>query len=318
MNGKVLVTGGGGFIGSHLVDQLARECPEVIVYDNFAGGSQVNLSKAMKSGRVRIVEGDVLDSGAISSLLHDVTRIYHLAALPEVRAGQEHPDEIWRVNVEGTRTLLETMRQAGIGFELFFASTSTVYGDAGILPTPETYGPLKPISLYGASKLAAESAISAYSSSYGFRSVSMRLANVVGARSTHGVLHDFIVKLRSRPEELEVLGDGRQRKSYLHISDCVSAFTGIAEHLDTSFDVYNVGSDDSIDVATIARIVIEEMGLDSAIRFTGGVDGGRGWAGDVKTMLLSTGKLKEIGWSPKVGSEASTRLAVRELLRGSG
>lgn len=315
MNGRVLLTGGAGFIGSHVADELVDEDFDVIVLDNFLSGSRKNLAQTIDRGNVRVVEGDVLDRALLSSLVPDVSVVYHLAALPEVRIGQENPDKVWRVNVEGTKVLLEAMHGAGKGYDLIFASTSTVYGDSHTLPTPEDYGPLKPISFYGASKLAAEAMISACSFSYGFRSVAVRLANIVGARSRHGVLHDFIEKLRSNPDELEVLGDGRQTKSYLHISDCISALTEIHRHLDSQFEVYNVGSDDYVDVATIAKIVIQEMGLNSIIRFTGGVGGGRGWAGDVKTMLLSNHKLKGLGWSPKLGSEASVRLAVRELLR---
>jgi len=316
MKGRVLLTGGAGFIGSHVADRLVDEGHEVIVLDNFMSGFESNLAEAMGKGTVRVVEGDILDRGLLSSLVPDVSGIYHLAALPEVRMGQENPADVWRVNVEGTVVLLEAMHGAGKSYDLIFTSTSTVYGDSLVLPTPEDYGPLKPISFYGASKIAAESIISAYSYSYGFRSAAVRLANIVGARSRHGVLHDFVKKLRSNPGELEVLGDGRQTKSYLHVSDCVSALAEISKHLDSPFEIYNVGSDDSIDVATIARIVIQEMELSSSIRFTGGIGGGRGWAGDVKTMLLSTRKLKGLGWVPKLGSEASTRLAARELVKG--
>jgi len=317
MNGRALLTGGAGFIGSHVADRLVSEGFDVIVLDNFASGTEGNIAGAKGKGNVRIVRGDVLDRGLLASLVADVSAIYHLAALPEVRLGQESPDEVWLVNVEGTRSLLEAMRGSGKVYDFMFASTSTVYGDSLALPTPEDYGPLKPISFYGASKLAAEAMVSAYSFAYGFRSAAVRLANIVGARSRHGVLHDFIEKLRSDPDELEVLGDGRQTKSYLHVSDCISAMDRISRHLGSPFEVYNVGSDDSVDVATIAKIVIDEMGLNSNVRFTGGVGGGRGWPGDVKTMLLSTRKLKNLGWSPKYGSEGSVRLAVSEMLRGA-
>jgi len=315
MNGRALLTGGAGFIGSHVADKLASECLEVILLDNFASGTERNISEAMEKGNVRVEKGSVLDRGLLTSLVSGVSTIYHLAALPEVRLGQENPEEVWLVNVEGTRALLEAMRGSGKGYDFVFTSTSTVYGDSLALPTPEVYGPLKPISFYGASKLAAEAMVSAYSFAHGFRSAAVRLANIVGARSRHGVLHDFIEKLRSDPSELEVLGDGKQTKSYLHVSDCISALDQIVKHLDSPFEVYNVGSDDSVDVATIAKIVIDEMGLSSKIRFTGGVGGGRGWPGDVKTMLLSTHKLKNLGWSPKLGSEASVRRAIREMLR---
>jgi UDP-glucose 4-epimerase len=313
MNGRILITGGAGFIGSHLAEELAKKRFDVLVFDNFSNGSRENLSRA--KNLVKIVEGDILDYALLQSVVQNVSTIYHLAALPEVRAGQENPSETWKVNVEGTKNLLDAMRSTSKAYDLIFTSTSTVYGDSNILPTPEDYGPLRPISFYGASKLAAEAIISAYSFYCGFRSAAMRLANVVGARSGHGVIPDFVQKLRTNPNELEVLGDGKQRKSYIHVSDCVSALIEVANHLESPFETYNVGSDDSIDVAEIARVVIEEMKLSSRIIFTGGVDDGRGWPGDVKFMQLSNQKLKSLGWSPKYGSEASIRLTVRELIQ---
>ncbi|MGQ9513579.1 MAG: NAD-dependent epimerase/dehydratase family protein [Thermoproteota archaeon] len=311
---RVLVTGGAGFIGSHLVDKLVEKGFDILVLDNFVYGSRENLTKAQSIGNVEVVYGDILDFDLLSSIIEKVSTIYHLAALPEVRFGQENPKETWSVNVEGTKNLLEAMKEASKAYNLIFASTSTVYGDSQILPTPEDYGPLKPISFYGASKLAAEAIISAYSFSYGFRSAAMRLANIVGARGTHGIIPDFIRKLRVNPDKLEVLGDGKQRKSYLHVSDCISALVEVLSHLDSQFEAYNVGSDDSIEVSEIAKIVVEEMKLSSRIIFTGGVGDGRGWLGDVKVMQLSNRKLKSIGWSLKYGSESSIRLAVRELL----
>ena len=196
-----------------------------------------------------------------------------------------------------------------------FASTSTVYGDAKIIPTPENYSPLEPISIYGASKLASEALIASYCHTYKKRAVILRLANIVGPRSRHGVINDFIVKLRRNPKQLEILGDGRQTKSYLHIDDCINAILKACKTAKDTVEVFNLGSDDQIEVARIAEIVSEEMNLDDVqFRFTGGVDGGRGWVGDVKSMLLDTNKLKSRGWRPRYSSEEAVKLATRSII----
>jgi UDP-glucose 4-epimerase len=207
------------------------------------------------------------------------------------------------------------MRRSENTKTIVFSSTSTVYGDAEVIPTVEDYGPLEPISLYGASKLACEALISAFCHLFALRAIVYRFANVVGARCNHGVVYDFIQKLRKNPKELEILGDGRQRKSYLLVNDCVEAFLFGLEHSEEVFEVFNVGSEDSLDVTNIARIVVAEMGLQEVnFHYTGGVDGGRGWRGDVKDMLLDITKLVEIGWRPKHNSLKSISSAARSLI----
>ena len=198
---------------------------------------------------------------------------------------------------------------------VLFTSSSTVYGEASRIPTPEDYAPLKPISVYGSSKLACEALIVGYAYAYGFKAVIYRLANIIGPRSTHGVVYDFVRKLRKNPRELEVLGDGTQTKSYLFIDDCVDAMLVGLEKAESQVEVFNIGSEDQIDVKTIANIVISEMGLKNVrLRFTGGVNGGRGWVGDVKNMLLETSRIKSRGWMPRHNSEESVRLAIRATL----
>jgi UDP-glucose 4-epimerase len=189
-----------------------------------------------------------------------------------------------------------------------------VYGEAAKVPTPEDYAPLKPISIYGASKLAGEALITAYAYTYGFKAVIYRIANVVGPRSRHGVVYDFVQKLKKNRNELEILGDGTQKKSYLYVSDCIEAMLlGIAKS-SQQVEIYNIGSEDQIDVKTIANIVVEEMGLkDVKFVFTGGV-GGRGWLGDVKNMQLDINKIKKLGWKPKLNSEQAIRLTVRSYI----
>jgi UDP-glucose 4-epimerase len=208
------------------------------------------------------------------------------------------------------------MRKTGTSLIVFFSS-STVYGEPKEIPTREDYGPLVPISVYGASKLGCEALISSYCHTFGMRGLVLRLANVVGGRSGHGVIVDFVRKLRKNPMELEILGDGSQSKSYLHVGDLVEAvFVTLEGFLKGGeFDLYNVGSLDRVDVRRIGEIVCDEMGLeDVKLRFTGGVDGGRGWMGDVKTMLIATTKLLDLGWRPKLNCEEAVRQSCRETL----
>lgn len=239
--------------------------------------------------------------------------MFHLAANPEVQANKAGPEEHFRQNIEATYRLLEAVAERGCVELLVFASTSTIYGEATVLPTPEGYGPTKPISMYGASKLACEALISAYASMRGFKAVTYRLANVVGPRSNHGVIWDFVGKLRDTPGELEVLGDGTQSKSYLYVDDCVDGFLKGAESVE-QVAVFNLGSMDRVSVLRIAEIVKEEAGQPEArIRLTGGVDGGRGWRGDVKLMQLDTASLRRLGWAPRHSSEEAVRLTARAV-----
>jgi UDP-glucose 4-epimerase len=217
--------------------------------------------------------------------------------------------------VVATHNLLEYLRKTNSNPSLVFTSTSTVYGEATKLPTPEDYAPLMPISTYGASKLASEALISAYAHNYNFKALILRLANIIGSRSQHGVIYDFAQKLKKNPRELEILGDGTQTKSYLHITDCIEAIQLGLTKSSKQVEIYNVGSEDQINVKDIAQIVIEEMKLKKVkLKLTGGVDGGRGWKGDVKNMLLDVRKITAIGWKPKLSSEEAIRKASKELL----
>lgn len=310
---RVLVTGGAGFIGSHLVDLLMNEGAFVRIIDNLSSGTEDNIRKHYGKANFQFVRGDLLNPSDIKDAVKDIDIIFHLAANSEVRISSINPEIHYRQNVEATYNLLEAVRQADVS-SLLFTSSSTVYGEAKKIPTPEDYAPLKPISMYGASKLAAEALISAYAYTYGFNAVIFRLANIVGPRSRRGVVYEFVQKLRENPRELEVLGDGTQAKSYLYVTDCIQAMLLPIERAWKGIEIYNVGSEDQIDVRKIAKIVIGELGLrDVKIRFTGGIDGGRGWKGDVKNMLLDVSKLRSLGWKPKYNSEEAVRLTVREL-----
>ena len=313
---RALVTGGAGFIGSHLVDYLMRRGEEIRVLDNLSAGSVSDLGRWLDGPRFEFVRGDLLNPSEVEAAVEGCDVVYHLAANPEVRVWIASPEDHFKQNIEATYSLLEALRRRGEAETLVFTSSSTVYGDADVLPTPEDYAPLKPISLYGASKLAAEALVSAYTSMYGFRCVIYRMANVVGPRCSHGVIYDFVEKLRRNPEELEVLGDGTQSKSYLYVDDCVEGMILGAERAEGRVEILNIGSEDRVDVKTIARIVIEEMGLSGVdIRLTGGVDGGRGWKGDVKLMQLDMSRLRSLGWRPRLSSAETVRETAKALVR---
>lgn len=313
---KALVTGGAGFIGSHIVDALMSDGLRVTVYDNLSSGKLDNIQRNLGKDSCTFFKGDMLEGSAVPYVLKGCDVVWHLAANPEVKLSSTNPDIHYKQNILATYNLLEAIRKGGNVKILCFASTSTVYGDALQIPTIEDYSPLEPISVYGASKLACEALISAYAHTYGFNAVIYRLANVVGPRSEHGVLYDFVRKLQENPKELEILGDGAQTKSYLHVRDCVEAMQYGLDNSKKQVEVFNVGSEDQINVKAIAEIVIEEMGLkDVELKFTGGVDGGRGWIGDVKNMLLDVGKLKALGWKPEHNSENAVRSAAKDLIK---
>jgi len=309
---RVLVTGGAGFIGSHLVDRLMADGCRVRVLDNLASGSRVNLSQWEGNPTFEFIRGDLLDRDTARRAVEGCDQVFHMAANPEVRANKAAPEDHFRQNIEATYSLLEAVRASGIDL-LVFTSSSTVYGEADVIPTLEDYGPLKPISLYGASKLACEAMISAYASMYGFRAVIYRLANIVGPRSNHGVIWDFVGKLRGEPTVLEVLGDGSQSKSYLYVSDCVEGLLKGAES-DEQVSIFNLGSEDRVTVLEIAETVKRVAGYpDASIRLTGGVDGGRGWKGDVKLMQLDMRRLKALGWAPRHNSAEAVRLTAENV-----
>lgn len=308
----ILVTGGAGFIGSHLMDALLKKGNEVKCIDNFSSGKREFIEHNIKKG-LELIEGDLLNPDDIRKALDGCDTVFHLAANPDVRLGAEDTHVHLEQNIIATYNLLEGMRKAAVK-KIAFTSSSTVYGEAGEIPTPENYGPLVPISLYGASKLAAEGLIASYCHTFDMRSVIYRFANVVGPRSTHGVTYDFIKKLRKDGSELEILGDGSQKKSYLYISDCIDAMLFGIEKSSDMVEILNIGSEDWVDVRKIADIISEEMHLSPEYRFTGGVDGGRGWKGDVKIMRLSIDKLRNMGWQPEHGSEEAIRMTARWLI----
>jgi UDP-glucose 4-epimerase len=316
--GRVLVTGGAGFIGSHLVDALMERGYRVRVVDNLSNGSLANLERWLKNTDFEFVEGDLKEAGVAGKSVVGVDVVFHLAANPDVRLGAFDPSVHFDENLVVTFNLLEAMRKSETAKRIVFASTSTVYGETDVLPTPEDYGPLLPISIYGASKLGCEALIASYCHTFDLGGTLLRFANIVGSRSNHGVIVDFVKKLRQNSAELEILGDGTQKKSYLHVKDLASAFLVVLGNLNKVdfVEAYNVGSLDQVNVVRIAEIVCEEMGISKPrFRFNKTVAGGRGWRGDVKVMQLSVEKLGKLGWKPSLNSEGAVRLGCVDALK---
>ena len=316
--GKVLVTGGAGFIGSHLVDALMERGFHVKVVDNLSNGSTGNLQSWLNNPCFELIKGDLKDPEIAHRSAESVEVVFHLAANPDVKLGGSNPSVHFNENLLVTFNLLEAMRKSETAKYIVFASTSTVYGEPDEFPTPEDYGPLLPISIYGASKLGCEALVTSYCHTFDLKGALLRFANIVGSRSNHGVIIDFIRKLRQDSVELEILGDGTQKKSYLHVKDLASAFLTVLSHLGKSefVEVYNVGSLDQVDVKRIAELVSEEMKIAKPVfKFNRRVAGGRGWKGDVKVMQLSVEKLGKLGWKPSLSSEEAVRLGCADILR---
>jgi UDP-glucose 4-epimerase len=310
--GLALVTGGAGFIGSHLVDRLVSEGWRVRVLDNFSTGRMENIKHHVDGEMVEVVKGDLKDLEVVERALQDVDVVFHFAANPEVRVSTTNPEIHFNENVVATFNLLEAMRRRGIG-EMVFASSSSVYGEPDEIPVSEE-APVRPVSVYGASKAACESLIHAYSKLYGVKAVVLRYANVVGPRLKHGVVYDFVVKLKRNPSELEVLGDGKQVRSYIHVSDAVEATFIAWRESDNHFDVYNVASEDWMTVDEVADEVIKAVGLSDVRKVYRPVLHGVGWPGDVKRVALRIDKLKALGFKPSMGSREAVRATAKELV----
>ena len=304
---RVLVTGGAGFVGSHLVEELLARENEVVVADDLSNGYHDRVDE-----RADLVDIDLTSTTAVHSVVDDgLDAIFHLAARKD--PNDDNPRGQFRANTTMTHELLEAARSTDIR-QFAYTSSSTVYGEAP-RPTPEDYAPLEPISVYGASKLADEGLLSTYAHSYDFTVWNFRFANVVGPRLRGAVIPDFIEKLRADPETLTILGDGRQEKSYLHVDDCVDAMCRVVEQAaesapDRRMHTYNIGTRTTTSVDRIAEIVADVLGVDPEFEYTGG---DRGWTGDVPRMRLSIEKLAGLGWTPDHESPAAVRRAAQEL-----
>jgi len=309
---RALITGGAGFIGSHLVDRLVKERWFVRIIDNLSTGKWENINHHMNNSNVEIVIKDLKETSEILKFTKDINVIFHFAANPEVRTSVIKPEIHFSENVIATFNLLEIMRKNDVE-EIVFASSSSVYGEPEKIPVHEN-APIRPISVYGASKASCENFIHAYSKLYGIRAVILRYANVVGPRQRHGVIYDFLLKLFSNSSELEVLGDGSQIRSYIYIDDAIEATLIAYMKKRKTFEVYNVGSDDWITVLEVAKIVSGTLGLSSVKLKFKPYHYGIGWPGDVKRIALSIDKIKSLGFKPRYSSREAIKLTTYALI----
>ncbi|HIH29291.1 MAG TPA: NAD-dependent epimerase/dehydratase family protein [Thermoplasmata archaeon] len=308
---KAFITGGAGFIGSHLVDTLLANNHSITVYDNLSSGDKTFIQHHMDKKQFTFIHADLLNLKKLTKELHDHDVVFHLAANPHVRLGETQTDLDLNQGIIATYNVLEAMRHNDIK-KIVFSSSSVVYGETTEPSLPETYGPTLPISMYGAGKLGAEGLISAFSGTFDFQAWMYRFANVVGARGTHGVIVDFIEKLKKNPHELEILGDGRQCKPYLYVSDCVEGILYGHTHSNQKMNLFNLSCDTTTTVTRIAEMVTQEMGLANVtFKYTGGI---RGWKGDVPRFELDATKMNELGWKATLSSDEAVRKAIRDVL----
>lgn len=315
---RIFVTGGAGFIGSNLSRALIADGDAVTVYDDLSLGRREFLAPLVGRAGFRFVHADLLDLERLKVEIagHDV--VYHLAANSDISLGARETDRDLRLGTLVTYNVLEAMRLGGVR-EIVFASTSAVYGEATVMPTPEVYGPLLPISLYGASKLACEGLITAFCHNFGMRAWICRFGNVVGENGTHGALYDFLGRLLTDPTTLRVLGDGRQAKPYVYVQELVAAMRYVHTHASGEVNLFNLACEGATDVDTLAREAIDALGLTGVrLEHTGGA---RGWRGDVAQVRLDPSKLAALGWRASYTSDGAVRVAARALaaqLRGAG
>ncbi|HVE82989.1 MAG TPA: NAD-dependent epimerase/dehydratase family protein [Myxococcales bacterium] len=310
---RTLVTGAAGFIGSNLVDQLLLGGHEVVGVDNLSTGSRRFLERALEFRTFQLVERDLTDPSALDGLLSERTdHVFHLSANADVRDGLKHPRRDLEQNTLVTWNVLDAMRRAGAK-AVTFSSTGSVYGEAPVIPTPETCPFPLQTSLYGASKLAGEALISAYCEGYGFRANIFRFVSILGERYSHGHIYDFVRALRKDPTRLRVLGDGKQRKSYVYVGDCVRALLHAAAlPWDKPARIFNLGTAEYVDVDRSLGFICDELGVSPQRLYTGG---DRGWVGDNPFIFLDTQKLQATGWKPELTIEEGVRRTVRFLVK---
>jgi UDP-glucose 4-epimerase len=294
---RAFVTGGAGFIGSNLVDRLLDAGHEVTAYDNFSSGRREFLAPAQQSPRFRLVEGDLLDAARLRAAIAGHDTVFHLAANADVRFGTQHPSRDLEQNTIATFNLLEAMRLGGVR-RVAFASTGSIYGEPQVFPTPEDAPFPVQTSLYGASKLAGEGLIAAYCTGFGFQGYIFRFVSILGERYSHGHVFDFYKKLLADPASIEVLGDGRQRKSYLYVQDCIDAIFTVLERADAPINIFNLGTEEFCEVNDSLGWICARLGLSPARRYTGGA---RGWVGDSPFIFLDTARVRALGWRPQLG-----------------
>jgi UDP-glucose 4-epimerase len=294
---RAFITGGAGFIGSNLADRLLAEGHTITVYDNFSTGQSFFLDGArLRQKHFTLIEGDLLDLDRLKESMarHDV--VFHLAANADVRRGPEHPGKDLQQNTIATFHVLEAMRANGVR-RIAFSSTGSVYGEPQVFPTPESCAFPVQTSLYGASKLAGEGLIAAYCQAFGFQAFILRFVSILGERYTHGHVFDFYQKLLANPRQIEVLGNGQQRKSYLYVQDCIDAMLLVMDRAQEPVNIYNLGTDEYCAVDDSLGWICAHLGLNPRRQYTGGE---RGWVGDNPFIFLDTAKIRALGWRPKL------------------
>ncbi len=308
---KYFITGGAGFIGSHLSELLFSEGNQVTVYDNLVSGNKINIKNLIGKSGFQFVQDDMLNDAALVEAMkgHDV--VWHLGANTDIPTGNRITDLDLKNCTIATRNVLEAMRANKID-KVLFSSSACVYGDGASYALPETYGPLFPINLYGAGKLACEGLMSSYSHLFGINVWIFRFGNIIGDRMGHGVIYDFIQKLKKNSHELIILGDGKQEKPFLLVEDCISGMRCAFEKSNMRCDVFNLSAESFTNVARIAEIVTEEMGFKNVkFTYTGGT---RGWPGDAPKLHFNVNKMKKLGWQANHTSDDAIRIAARKLI----
>jgi len=309
---NILVTGGAGFIGSHLIDLLLNHGHRVACVDNLYLGRMENIKHQLQNKGFQFYKFDVLNLKKLNSVFQkekfDV--VFHLVANSDIKQSSVKTDLDFKLNLMSTFNVLEAMRQNKVK-EIIFASTSAIFGETNKTIT-EDLGPLIPISFYGASKLAAEAYISAYVHNFGFKAWLIRFPNVIGERSTHGILYDLMHKLKKNRKVLEVLGNGKQEKPYLYVKELVEGLVYVWQRARDDYNYFNLGSRSTIKVSRIVEILLEELNLKGKTRIKY-IGGDRGWVGDVPRFKYSLAKVNKLGWKAQSNSEQAVRLAVRSL-----
>jgi len=312
---RYFLVGGAGFIGSHFTDRLLSDPSTTLVtlYDNFSSGREWHFEHHVKDSRLRVIRGEVENLDCLTKAIsgHDI--VIHLASNPDIARAATEPEIDFYQGTALTNNVVESMRRASVP-RLLYASGSGVYGDLGELEAYEDYGPLIPVSTYGASKLSGEALIASYCYMFGLTACAFRFGNVVGARQTHGVGFDFVRRLVADPTRLRILGDGRQSKSYIHVSDVVSAVLHANVHEMDDFKTFNVATGDYITVNEIAEVAVEIVGLENTptFEYTGG---NRGWKGDVPVVRLNTDRIKDLGWRCQLSTREALKQSISSLLK---
>jgi len=307
---QFLITGGAGFVGSHLVDHLIKKGHNVKVYDNLSGGKYAFIKRHEKNKKFTFIKADLQDIKALRKATKNIEMVYHLAANSDISKGITDPSIDYKQTISNTFNLLQCIKENRIK-KLFFTSGSGIYGDVGSIYTKENFGPLVPVSMYGASKLAAEAMIYAFSNFYGIQVWILRPANIIGPRLTHGVIFDFIENLKKNPDQLTILGDGKQSKSYLYALDVIKGIDLVTTKAKGKINIFNIASNSYITVNSIANIVCKEMNITPQKSWTGGKIG---WKGDVAKVRINNGKITQLDWKPQYNSKASVIKTVRVLL----